>query len=205
MTLVSPNQALAHGGDEPFSSPLLGEVIARFDLPARHVILLPGASDPGILTLLQGKRCRILVADSAQALSEWSEESSDAQALSEQMERLIISAGTEMIDTVLCWDLLNYLNPPLLKAFAERLASIMAPEGIVHAYIHSASSEMPQSPKHYRLDEEGRVLCISRGPALRKTPRYSYADLEKHATGFRVMRSMLLRNGIQEYLLRLNQ
>ncbi|MCU7851828.1 MAG: hypothetical protein KZQ80_06415 [Candidatus Thiodiazotropha sp. (ex Monitilora ramsayi)] len=48
-------------------------------------------------------------------------------------------------------------------------------------------------------------LNIERREDVRKTPRYSFGDLEKHAVGLHVDRSMLLRNDIQEYLLRMNQ
>ena len=47
--------------------------------------------------------------------------------------------------------------------------------------------------------------CLDHDPAVRKTPRYSYSDLEKHTVGLHVERSMLLRNGMQEYLLRMKQ
>lgn len=203
-SLASPKQSTPSGGDEPFSSPLFREVTSRFDQTTRHVILETGEIRAGVLALLQGKRCRLLVADAALALSKLSEKAEDAAFLSPVVERLIIDGGTEKVDTVLCWDLLNYLTPPLLKLFAARLAVIMAPNGIVHAYIHSADANMPESPQRFAVLGEDHVVRASPGPAVRKAPRYSYGELEKHAVGLRVDRSILLRNGLQEYLLRAN-
>ncbi len=203
VTRVSSQRTLPGDGDESFSSPLLNEMLAGLDPDTRHVILVPGPANPGILALLQGKRCRLVVADAALALSELDEKSIDADSLAAEVERLILGAGSEKIDAVLCWDLLNYMSPPLMKAFATRLASIMSPGGRLHAYIHSASADMAQTPQQYSVQEDAQVVCIETAPALRKTPRYSYGDLEKHAAGFRVLRSVLLRNGIQEYLLQL--
>ena len=93
------------------------------------------------------------------------------------------------------------MNPPLLKAFASRLVAIMSSSARLHAYIHSASPEMPQHPQQYKLLENDQVVRLTSDSSLRKTPRYSYGDLEKHAAGLRVLRSVLLRNGMQEYLL----
>jgi hypothetical protein len=169
------------------------------------VILEPGTISSGILLLLQGKRCRIVVANAAQALSVLSEKSQDFEFLLREVQKLIGDAGAEKVDTVLCWDLLNYLSLPLLKAFASHLAAIMAPAGVLHAYIHSADSKMAQYPQRFSVAGEDRVVRLDHNPAVRKTPRYSYSDLEKNTAGLRVERSMLLRNGMQEYLLRMKQ
>jgi hypothetical protein len=200
--LATPVPPASRGGDVPFSSPLLGEVAARFDSTTRHVILELGPISVSTLALLQGKRCRLLVADATRALSALDEQSLEPDLLSQEVKRLIVDAGTEKIDTVLCWDLLNYLSLPLMSVLFARLAAIMRPGGIVHAYIHSAQANMSKYPPRYALTEENLVLRLDHGPVERKAPRYSYGDLEKHAAGLRVDRSMLLRNGIQEFLLR---
>ncbi|MES9975697.1 MAG: hypothetical protein ABW094_15680 [Candidatus Thiodiazotropha sp.] len=202
VTLASPNPPMQGGADEPFTSPLFYETMARFDRNTRHVILEPGSASPGILALLQGRRCRLLVADAALALSRLSEKSQEKESLLHQVEPLITDAGAEKIDTVLCWDLLNYLSLPLFNAFTARLAAIMAPAGMLHAYIHSAHNAMSRRPQRYSVLGDDLVARLDHDPPERKAPRYSYGDLDKHASGLHVVRSMLLRNGIQEYLLR---
>ncbi len=199
---ASSNQAGQGANDQSFSSPLLAEAMTRIDPARRHVILEPGAITPGILSLLQGTRCRLLVADAAMALSRLDELTEENLSLVDEVGTLIGDAGKEKIDTVLCWDLLNYMSLPLLSVFAERLTAILAPSAMVHAYIHSAESSMPQCPQRYALRGENLVQRLDLDPPIRKVPRYSYGDLDKHASGLRVARSMLLRNGMQEYLLR---
>jgi hypothetical protein len=205
VTQASSKQVSAHGGGEPFSSPLFCEVASLFDGSSRHVILEPGMIDSATLSLLQGKRCRILVTNAAQALSVLSEKSQDFELLLREVQKLIGDAGVEKVDTVLCWDLLNYLSLPLLRAFTTHLAVIMAPGGVLHAYIHLADTNMAQHPQRFSITGKDKVVRLDHDPAVRKTPRYSYSDLEKHTVGLRVERSMLLRNGMQEYLLRMNQ
>jgi hypothetical protein len=203
-TPVSPKKSASRGGKEPFSSPLFREVMAQFDGTTRHVILEPGSTSSGILALLHGKRCRIFVANAAKALSALSEKSQDAEFLSREVEALFISAGAEKVDTVLCWDLFNYLSLPLMKAFTAYLADIMTPSGVVHAYIHSADTNMAQHPQRFSVLGEDKVVRLDHDPAVRETPRYSYGELEKHAVDMHVERSVLLRNGMQEYLLRMS-
>lgn len=206
MLQATPTRSLqtpSRGADEPFPSPLFKEVTARFDNTTRRVILETGATSAGNLALLEGKRCRLLVADAARALSALSEEPPETGRLRDEVGRLLFDAG-EPIDTVLCWDLLNYLNPPVLSAFAERLATLMAPTGVVHAYVHSAHAAMPPHPQRYAALGDGRVARLDHDAAGRKAPRYSARELEKHAFGLHVERSMLLRNGMQEFLLRLD-
>ncbi len=156
----------------------------------------------GMLSLLEGKHCRLLVADAALPLSSLSERALDAESLVGKIDSLIIDAGVESIDAVLCWDLLNYLTPPLLKAFAARLTAIMTPTGIVHAYIHSAHATMPRHPQRYTPLGDDLMAPLDHDTATRKAPRYSTHDLEKHAIGLHAQRSVLLRNGMQEYLLK---
>jgi hypothetical protein len=204
VTLAPPKLSSPQRSDEPFASPLFREVAARFDRDTRHVILELGVTSNGTLSLLQGKRCRILVVDAARALSELNEQPPEEKQLRRRIKTLLGDAGAEKIDTVLCWDLLNYFSLPMLSAFAQQLTRIMSAGGMVHAYIHSASAVMAQYPQRYSASGEEAVVRLEHDPQTRKTPRYSFRDLEKHTVGLRVERSMLLRNGIQEYLLRVD-
>ena len=148
-TLADPARAAHSGGDEPFASPLFRDLARRFGQPGRRVILEPGSASAGTLALLQGTRCRLLVADAATALDELGRQAVEPGQLRQYVDALIPDAGEEKIDTVLCWDLLNYLGPPLLAAFGARLAAIMAPNGLVHAYLHTAHATMPEHPQRY--------------------------------------------------------
>jgi hypothetical protein len=202
---VSTKQVTALGNGEPFSSPLFCDVIAKVDLCKRHVILEPGMISSPILTRLQGRRCAIYVANAVQGLSKLNEKSDDFEILQREVKLLLTDVITEKVDTVLCWDLLNYLSLPLIKVLTTHLVSKMASAGVLHAYIHSADSKMTQYPQQFSMVGEDKVICEGDGPALRKTPRYSYSDLDKNTVGFHVERSVLLRNGMQEYLFRVNQ
>lgn len=192
------------GDDESFPSPLFCEVAARFDNATRRVILEPGATSAGILNLLVGRRCRLLVADAALALDALSSGSVGAELLTQEIDALIPDAGEERVDTVLCWDLLNYLSPPVLGAFAARLVAIMAPMGLVHAYVHSAHGSMAQHPQRYSPHGPNLVVRLDHDVPDREAPRYSAWELEKHGVGLRVERSVLMRNGMHEYLLRVD-
>lgn len=166
------------------------------------MILDPGSISAGTLALLEGAHCRLIVADAALSLDALGGQTLGPDDLQRSVDELIPDAGAEKVDTVLCWDLLNYLSPPLLAAFARRLVAIMAPNGLVHAYIHTARTTMPKRPQRYTAHGTDRVLCLDSDEAERTAPRYSAWGLEKHGFCLRVERSVLLRSGMQEYLLR---
>ena len=46
-------------------------------------------------------------------------------------------------------------------------------------------------------------MQLTQGPIDRSVPRYTPWDLEKHGRNFSVERSVMLRNRMQEYLLKL--
>lgn len=203
-TLTSTSQTVRQNGEASFPSPLFREIASRFDDTTRRVILEPGATSEGMLQLLEGKRCRLLVADAALTLSTLGDSPEEVDSLQQRINASLFDPGDEKVDTVLCWDLLNYLAPAVLASFAARLTEIMAPQGVVHAYIHTAPSMIPARPQRYTALDAETVLRLDHDAAERKAPRYSARDLEKHGIGLRVERSVLLRNGMQEYLLRVD-
>jgi len=104
------------------------------------------------------------------------------------------------VDVVLAWDVLNYLGRPQLRALAERLGALCRPGGHVFALI-STAKQMPELPTAYRIVDEQTLDYRPRSAALRPSPRIPPAEVEKLAPGFAVERSVLMRHGVQEYLL----
>ena len=64
--------------------------------------------------------------------------------------------------------------------------------------------EMAREPGRYLLQESaagGVELVYRLDPARRPAPRYRPAEVDQMLPGFSVDRSMLLRHGIQEFLM----
>lgn len=108
----------------------------------------------------------------------------------------------EPFDVILAWDWVNYLEPAVMERFGQALAGHARAGSLLHALIHYRSVDMPQAPQDFRLTIDGRLGHLTTiGPA-RATPRYSPKALEKAMPDWSVERTLLLNNGMQEFVLR---
>ena len=102
-------------------------------------------------------------------------------------------------DLVLAWTLFDYIPPDELPRLADRLRTIGSPRLLVHALI-STQARIPRVPHAFRI-EPGGIAMRRRTDEERVGPRQGLTRLMERFPGFRVSRSILLRNGLQEYLL----
>jgi predicted TPR repeat methyltransferase len=122
---------------EPLNAPLFRSLMERLEEGERAVILDLGPAQPATVSLFSNFRCRLEIADIAEGLSSLDEEDETPEALRNKAESLLPERRDEPTDLVLCWDLLNYLNPPALKALmtcvAERGPRADRLFGLAHA------------------------------------------------------------------------
>jgi len=180
---------------ERWRAPLLETLLAEPD-PSPTAWLDLGPVHPGVIDALAERRARIVVADfdptAPAADATWRAGSPVARAL-----------RARPVEHVLCWDLLNYLEPDGLGRLAQRLVSLAAPSCRIHALIAYSRAEMPAAPMHFRHLAEG--LLESRAIHARiAAPRYSPKALAKAMPGLRVERTLLLNNGLQEFIFQID-
>lgn len=188
-----------------------------------HVLDLGPAVGANISFLAEHFPCSVEVVDlmaSLQASAGSDAESAVADAIPGQ---------GEAADLVLAWDVFNYLSKEQFRAAGRRLAQRCRPRAMVFAMIVT-SAEMSRKPGSYLFTQRaaaprpaiptgGRLapgsvssggggnvrggieLVYRREPGRRSSPRYRPAEVDGMLSGFSVERSMLLRHGIQEFLL----
>lgn len=105
-------------------------------------------------------------------------------------------------DVILAWDWVNYLEPAGLGRFGQAMARHARDGTLLHALIHYRSVDMPESPQKFRLTADGRLGHVTAIGRSRAAPRYSPKALEKAMPGWAVERTLLLNNGMQEFVLR---
>lgn len=153
------------------------------------------------LALFSRFRARLDIVDLGESLEQLDVEEPDL--LRERVERLLPPRGEEAAHVILCWDLLNYLTRPALRAFMTAAADRARRGAYVHALIAYSSSRMPVKPACFVPVDEQRLVAVAPPQAERDAPRYSPEDLGHCMPGYMVERARLLRNGMQEYLFRL--
>lgn len=105
----------------------------------------------------------------------------------------------EPFDLILLWNLLDYLDREEITRLASHLASLARPGTIVHALV-STRQKIPASPTAFKITGNGQLVHRDPDGTQCDGPRYGQVRLLELMRGYRVKRSFLLRNGLQEYL-----
>lgn len=200
--LIGARNAPAPGtpAGELTNSPLLAGLVAQCaERPRCHVLDLGPAIGSNI-AFFQQLHCKLGIADcGAELLRLSARGEDDATPLDAQLARLLPVDPDEPYDAILAWDLLNYLDKPLFAALTAHLAPAVTGDTHLHAYI-GARRTLAAEPAQYRLQDDGRVEVLARSTATRECPCYHQMELRHLLPQFGVVRSMLLQNGMQEYL-----
>ncbi|HSH26275.1 MAG TPA: hypothetical protein VK972_00665 [Wenzhouxiangella sp.] len=197
---------LDEGGPEPIRAPLFSLAVEAFEDDRRHVVLDLGRARSGTVELFSRYRCRLDVADLPSHLAELPDvegEEEGPAAVERWLDGLLPPARGEAVDLVLCWNLLNYLSPGVIEALGRRLAERASGQARLHALIEYQARHMPAVPASFA--PAGLELLADPAAADHATipaPRYSPNELEKRLPGFTSEKTMLLGNGMQEYLYR---
>jgi len=166
---------------------------------ARPSVLDLGAPVGSNLEFLSELGCRVRIADLYRSLSAESVESRRPEASRALFERLLPVGADERFDAVLAWDVFDYLRPDQLAALMARLAPGCRSRALVLALV-STRRQIPAAPLRYRILDRENLAWEGALEPMRSCPRYSQPDFARAMPGFSVLRSFLLRNGIQEYL-----
>lgn len=181
--------------------PLFESIMAGLNDEARHVLIDCGPARAGMIDLLAGTRCRLDILDLPARLG-------TLNALPEETDlagwfgKLLPQAAGENADVIFCWNLFDYLQPLQVSAMMNVLSARLRPGGRVHALVHYASPRMPEGPGGMAPMGKTVLKLEPGGPATRTAPRHSRGTLEKFMPGMKAERTMLLGNGMQEYLFR---
>ncbi len=103
-------------------------------------------------------------------------------------------------DVVLCWDLPDLLERDLALAWLASLVDRLQHPGWLHLLL-TTRSMVPLSPGCYHLHDEGAFICKRDDTRTRSQEPWTQRELTSIADGVSVWRTVLLRNGMREYLL----
>src|SRR5512143_230605 len=189
-------------GPEALNAPLFHSLIQRLEGGGRWVVLDLGAARSDTIRTFGRFRCRLDIVELADSL-ESLRAVTDQRLLRQRVEAVLPRRGTEGIDIVLCWDLINYLPQPALTAVMECIAGRCKAGALAHGLVYYSTRTMPERPGCFvPIDDQRLVNMAVPGPE-RPAPRYSPEDLARCMPRYTVERGRLLRNGMQEFLFRL--
>jgi hypothetical protein len=108
----------------------------------------------------------------------------------------------EHFDGVLAWDALEYMEPALLLATADRLWRILKPKGYLLAIFHSAERKQMVPCYNFRV-QDARTLQVSRhGERAAAQQLFNNRSLEKLFQKFESVKFFLARDRLREVIVR---
>jgi hypothetical protein len=108
----------------------------------------------------------------------------------------------EQFDGVLAWDALEYMEPALLVATADRLLRILKPKGYLLAIFHSAERKQMVPCYSFRI-QDLRTLQVSRqGQRNASQQLFNNRSLEKLFQKFESVKFFLARDSLREVIAR---
>jgi hypothetical protein len=100
-------------------------------------------------------------------------------------------------DAVLLWDLLDYLEPALVKQIVATLTELLRPGGVVFAMFHSKKAEGFQ---RYRVADSNTLQVISTAVICPAQKVYQNREIQDLFGRYRTMKSFVGRDQLRETL-----
>ena len=100
-------------------------------------------------------------------------------------------------DAVLLWDLLDYLEPMLVKQMVANLTELLRPGGVILAMFHS---KKPEGFQRYRVADSNTLQVISSAVICPAQKVYQNREIQDLFGRFRTMKSFVGRDQLRETL-----
>jgi hypothetical protein len=100
-------------------------------------------------------------------------------------------------DAVLLWDLLDYLEPMLVKQMVANLTELLRPGGVILAMFHS---KKPEGFQRYRVADSNTLQVISSPVICPSQKVYQNREIQDLFGRFRTMKSFVGRDQLRETL-----
>jgi hypothetical protein len=100
-------------------------------------------------------------------------------------------------DAVLLWDLLDYLEPTLVKQMVAKLTELLRPGGVVFAMFHS---KKPEGFQRYRVADSNTLQVISTAVICPAQKIYQNREIQDLFGRYRTVKSFVGRDQLRETL-----
>ena len=176
----------------------LAQALKGLGRSRKMLILDLGSATGSNIRYFSNYNCRLYIEDifdTLKRLDPGSKERHDELRIGRRMT----FAAEERLDLILAWDLLNYLEAEEIRLMMKSLQP-WCRTGTLMMALMSTRPKMPVEPLEFLILDSSHVKYGEASRVPRPSPRYMEPDLRKWMPGFEVDSSLLLRNGMLEYL-----
>ncbi|GAC1655530.1 MAG: hypothetical protein NVS9B15_16370 [Acidobacteriaceae bacterium] len=112
-----------------------------------------------------------------------------------------LATSERRFDIALCWDVFDYIDAALMRPLAQRIFSLLKPDGYLLAFFHANTKEAP--PPYYRYHITGPgTLDMQQGPHIPLRRALNNRNIEDLLADFSSKKFMLARDNMREVLAR---
>jgi len=104
-------------------------------------------------------------------------------------------------DGVLIWDVLGYLEPPLLTAVVERLRRVVRPKSYLLAFFHSDDKLQPVPVYTFRIQTVSELQLVQRGTRV-PAALFNNRGVERLFGGFDSVKFFLTKERLREVIVK---
>lgn len=185
---------------EDVSCKLLQGCVSGFE-EGRHTILDLGPTNGATIDFFSRFHCRLTCWDISQSVAaQFADSDADEDEAWDAIQALFRIPITEPIDLLLSWELFNYIPSRLLEKLVPLLASMLSPGGAIHG-ISAAGLKLPLEPPAYKIVSDSGLIRQSPVSVGSQLGVLHQNRIQRLFTRFRLNRTILLRNGLYEYVL----
>ncbi len=164
-------------------------------------ILDLGEAQPDSFNFYSGQAGYLTIADCIKPLSklQWPEVENPNPILTKQIEEIIPPSKTQY-DLILGWDSFNFIPSKILPFIHNHLLGFCTKKTLIHGFLFT-SENRPVQPSSFKiLDSDKMQHSVANDQVLQHTPLTPLA-INKYMPNFKYARSVLMRSGLQEFVL----
>jgi hypothetical protein len=195
-----PPPELAPAAPPPFRSWALADLLRRREADRRWRVLDLGSANHNNMTFFLGRGASYVVEALHATTAPCRVGGRFDAACMKNLPDLLSFPPEAKFDAILAWDLLDYLGPGGLAVLGERLGPHCHPRTLLHAMV-AREGRLPAQPARWEIVDEHTIRHWPHEGPLLDAVRLTDASLQRSLGAFRVDRSYLLQNGLQEFLL----
>jgi len=197
---VRPPPALPAVAAPPFRSWALGDLLRRREADRRWRVLDLGTANHNNMTFFVGRGATYVVEALYPTTAPCRMGGRFDAACMRALPDLLQFEEDLRFDAILAWDLLDYLGAPGLSVLGERLAPHCHPRTLLHAMV-AREGRITALPARWEIVDDHTIRHWPYEGPMVEAVRLTDASLQRSLGAFRVDRSYLLQNGLQEFLL----
>lgn len=189
------------GNAEPLATRIFSSIWDKFESESKPGILDLGQAQPDSFNFYSEHACYLTISDCIQSLTNlrWPEEGNPNQALEKILEDLFPFSKTSY-DLILVWDSFNYIDTKILPFLHNHLLKFCTNKTIIHGFSFTSEYYPKDAGVFKILDADKIQHSVTNKDVIRNTPLTPYA-INKVMPNFKYARSVLMRSGLQEFML----